>query len=123
MKRCLVVDDSSVIRKVARNILESMQFQVTEAEHGQEALDRCREMPAPDLILLDWQLPVMSAFEFLSAFRLTAFSRRPYIIYCTTENDAVDISRAFAEGADDFLMKPFDRADLVNKVAEISIAA
>ena len=123
MKRCLIVDDSSVIRKVARGILESMHYEVVEAENGQEALNRCREVPAPDLIILDWHLPVMSAFEFLSALRLSVAGKRPYIIYCTTENDPTDIARAFSAGADDFFMKPFDRASLVGKIAEISVAA
>lgn len=123
MKRCLIVDDSSVIRKVARNIVESMNYEVLEAENGQEALDRCRAVPAPDLILLDWHMPVMGALEFLSALRLTNSGRRPYIIYMTTENDATDISRALASGADDYFLKPFDRAALVNKITEISVPA
>ena len=123
MKRCLIVDDSSVIRKVARGILESMKYEVIEAENGLEALDRCRENLAPDLIILDWHLPVMSAMEFLSSLRLTVTGKRPYIIYCTTENDPTDIARAFSAGADDYFMKPFDRASLVNKLAEISVAA
>ena len=123
MKRCLIVDDSSVIRKVARHILESMQYEVVEAENGQEALDRCRTAPAPDLILLDWHLPVMGAMEFLAALRLTVAGRRPYILYCTTENDPADIARAFASGADDYFIKPFDRASLVNKVADLNAAA
>jgi two-component system chemotaxis response regulator CheY len=123
MKRCLIVDDSSVIRKVARHILESMKFEVVEAENGQEALDRCREAPAPDLILLDWHLPVVGALEFLAALRLTPAGRRPFIIYCTTENDPADIARAFQAGADDYFMKPFDRAQLVTKLTEIAVAA
>ncbi len=123
MKRCLIVDDSTVIRKVARGILESMKYEVIEAENGQEGLDRCRDIPGPDLIILDWHLPVVGAMEFLAALRLSVTGKRPYIIYCTSENDPTDIARAYAAGADDYFMKPFDRASLVNKVAEISAAA
>ena len=66
-KSCLVVDDSKVIRKVARHILESMEFSVDEAADGQEALTFCRAN-RPDVILLDWNMPVMSGMEFLTAF-------------------------------------------------------
>ena len=66
-KSCLVVDDSKVIRKVARHILESMSFAVEEAADGQEALTFCRAN-RPDVILLDWNMPVMSGMEFLGAF-------------------------------------------------------
>ena len=65
----------------------------------------------------------MGAMEFLSALRQTSSGKRPYIIYCTTENDPTDIARAFSAGADDYFMKPFDRASLVGKIADISVAA
>lgn len=122
MKRCLVVDDSSVIRKVARAILEGAGFEISEAENGHEALDRCKAQN-PDVILLDWQLPVMGAMEFLSALRVAQGVKRPYIVYCTTENDSNDIARAFTAGADDYMLKPFDRETLVSKFADISRAA
>ena len=62
MKQCLVVDDSSVIRKVARRILEDMNFEIEEAEDGQQALDACRKT-MPDAILLDWNMPVMNGSD------------------------------------------------------------
>ena len=64
MKTCLIVDDSSVIRKVARRIIEAMQFEISEAENGEKALEICaRSMP--DAILLDWNMPVMDGLQFL----------------------------------------------------------
>ena len=66
MKTCLVVDDSKVIRKVARHILETLDFEVSEAGDGREALDACLASP-PDVILLDWNMPVMSGMDFLRA--------------------------------------------------------
>lgn len=122
MPRCLVIDDASIVRKVAKRILESMHFQVSEAENGQEAIERY-QIEKPDLILLDWQLPVMGALEFLAALQLAEAGRRPFVIYCTTENDPADISRAFAAGADTYLMKPFNRAMLEAKLAEMRAAA
>ena len=64
MKHCLVVDDSEVIRKVARRILEALSFEIAEAENGEEAMGRCH-MRVPDAILLDWQMPVMDGLEFM----------------------------------------------------------
>ena len=68
MKSCLIVDDSSVVRKVARRILEDLDYVVDEAEDGQEAFDKCRQ-EMPDAILLDWQMPVMGGLEFLKLLR------------------------------------------------------
>ena len=68
MKSCLIVDDSSVVRKVARRILEDIDYVVDEAEDGQEAFDKCRQ-EMPDAILLDWQMPVMGGLEFLKLLR------------------------------------------------------
>ena len=68
MKTCLVVDDSSVIRKVARRILEGLEFDIVEAEDGEQALDACRRQ-LPDAILLDWNMPKMDGYEFLRLLR------------------------------------------------------
>lgn len=116
MRRCLIVDDSEVIRKVARRILESLDFDVSEAENGQEAVERCIQH-APDVVLLDWQMPVMSGLEFLGALRLATKGLRPRIVYCLTENDPAEISRAFVGGADDYILKPYDRGTLTAKLA------
>ena len=120
MKHCLVVDDSEVIRKVARRILESMHFEISEAETGQQAIEMCKSN-MPDAILLDWMMPVMSGLEFLGALRLANLEKRPYIIYATTENDQSELTRAFTAGADDYVLKPFDRASLVAKFTDVGL--
>jgi two-component system chemotaxis response regulator CheY len=121
MKTCLVVDDSKVIRKVARHILETLQFTVTEAGDGQEALDRCREA-APDVVLLDWNMPVMSGIEFLRALGQEGFEPRPKVIFCTTENGVAHIRAAIDAGADEYVMKPFDRETLESKFQLVGVA-
>ena len=121
MKHCLIVDDSDVIRKVARRILEQMHFEITEAENGQEAIERCQDR-IPDAILLDWHMPTMNGIEFLRALRLARLDRKPYVIYCTTENDPSDIARAFAAGADEYLLKPYDRKSLEAKLNDIGMS-
>jgi two-component system, chemotaxis family, chemotaxis protein CheY len=121
MKHCLVVDDSEVIRKVARRVLETMQFEVSEAENGEEALLRCQSH-TPDAILLDWQMPVMNGLEFLGSMRLANLAKKPFVIYCTTENDPSDIARAFAAGANEYILKPFDRETIEAKLMDGGLA-
>jgi two-component system, chemotaxis family, chemotaxis protein CheY len=121
MKTCLVVDDSKVIRKVARHILETLDFNVTEAGDGQEALDACRAS-APDVVLLDWNMPVMSGIEFLRALGQEAVTPRPKVIFCTTENGVAHIRAAIDAGADEYVMKPFDRDTLESKFQLVGVA-
>jgi two-component system chemotaxis response regulator CheY len=120
MKTCLVVDDSSVIRKVARRILEGMGFKIGEAEDGLQALDACRaEMP--DAVLLDWNMPVMDGYDFLKALRRLPGGDKPKVVFCTTENDVVHIARALHAGANEYIMKPFDREIVEAKFQEAGL--
>ena len=114
MKSCLIVDDSSVVRKVARRILEDMDYIVEEAEDGQDAFDKCRQ-EMPDAILLDWNMPIMSGLEFLKLLRAYVGGDKPHIVYCTVENDIGAIALALKAGASDYMMKPFDRTILEAK--------
>ena len=114
MKQCLIVDDSSVIRKVARAVVEGMDFEVIEAENGQEALVRCQAR-MPDVILVDWQMPVMNGLEFLSGIQPRLADGQTTIFYCTTENDPIEISRALDAGALEYILKPFDREAIESK--------
>src|SRR5207237_1031646 len=98
MKTCLIVDDSKVIRKVARHILETLEFEVEEAGDGQEALSRC-EAKMPDVVLLDWNMPVMSGMEFLKMLRQRGHGDQPKVVFCTTENDMAHIRAALESTA------------------------
>jgi two-component system chemotaxis response regulator CheY len=122
MKRCLIVDDSDAIRKVARHFIEQLGYEVFEAESGCEGLNHCK-LRMPDVLVLDWLLQDMTGLEFLATLRLQAPPKRPFVLYFTTENDSAEISRAFSAGADDYLMKPFDRESLVRKFAATGLAA
>jgi two-component system chemotaxis response regulator CheY len=121
MKTCLIVDDSKVIRKVARHILETLEFQVEEAGDGREALDRC-EANMPDVVLLDWNMPVMSGMEFLKLLRQRGHADQPKVVFCTTENDMAHIRAALEAGADEYVMKPFDRETLHIKLQLVGVA-
>ena len=120
MKHCLVVDDSAVIRKVARRILERASMEVSEAEHGEQALEHCRR-EMPDAILLDWNMPVMDGYDFLKALLKLHLGDTPKVIFCTTENDVAHIARAMHTGADEYIMKPFDKMILLSKFRDVGV--
>ena len=119
-KTCLIVDDSKVIRKVARHILEALDFDVSEAEDGKAALEFCA-LSRPDVILLDWNMPVMNGMEFLRALRSSG-ADKPKIVFCTTENGQAHIRAALDAGADEYIMKPFDRETLASKLQIVGAA-
>lgn len=122
MKECLVVDDSRVIRTVARRILEQLSFGIREAADGQQALDRCAER-MPDAILLDWNMPVMDGITFLRALRARPEGEQPVVVFCTTENDLGRIQAAIEAGANEYIMKPFDRDILESKFQQTGLIA
>ncbi|MDR3420804.1 MAG: response regulator [Xanthobacteraceae bacterium] len=120
MKTCLVVDDSSVIRKVARRILEGLEFKIAEAENGEEAIEACR-VEIPDAILLDWNMPKMDGYDFLRALRRLPGGDKPKVVFCTTENDVAHIARALHAGANEYIMKPFDKDIVEAKFQEVGL--
>jgi two-component system chemotaxis response regulator CheY len=120
MKNCLIVDDSRVVRKVARKILEELGFACREAEDGQQAYDACvTEMP--EAILLDWNMPVMTGIEFLKKLRAMPGGELPKVVFCTTENDFSFIQEALGAGANEYIMKPFDSHIIQSKFEQIGI--
>jgi two-component system chemotaxis response regulator CheY len=120
MKHCLVVDDSRVIRTIARRIMEELRYSVEEAEDGVAALDACREK-MPDLIFLDWNLPSMKGLDFVRSVRSQEHGGHPVILFCTTESDPGDIASAMAAGANEYVMKPFDGGQVRAKLADIGV--
>ena len=120
LKTCLVVDDSRVIRKVARRILEGLQFEVSEAADGLEALNACKAQ-MPTAILLDWNMPVMDGITFLRHLRKEGGGKEPIVVFCTTENDLAHITEALTEGASEYIMKPFDGEILEAKFSEVGL--
>ncbi len=120
MSTCLVVDDSSVIRKVARRILEGLEFEIAEAENGEEAIEACRRQ-IPDAILLDWNMPKMDGYEFLRVLRRLPGGDKPKVVFCTTDNDVAHIARALHAGANEYIMKPFDKDIVEAKFQEVGL--
>jgi len=120
VKTCLVVDDSRVIRKVARRVLEDIGFEIAEAADGMEALAWCRAA-MPDAVLLDWNMPVMNGIEFLRQLRSEPGGTAPKVVFCTVENRPEHILAALEAGADEYIMKPFDGDIIEAKFAEAGL--
>ncbi len=113
MKHCLIVDDSAVIRKVARRILDGAGYYVNEASSGAEGWRLCRNA-MPDVLLLDYALPDMTAIEFIESLRRSTSTPMPRILLCTPFLDVPRIMKAKRAGATGYVMKPFDRDQLLN---------
>jgi two-component system chemotaxis response regulator CheY len=120
VRTCLIVDDSRVIRKVARRIIEELGFEVVEAGDGLEALAWCRGA-MPDAILLDWNMPAMNGIEFLRELRKEPDGASPTVVFCTVENDVERIREALECGAAEYIMKPFDSDIMLSKFAEAAL--
>jgi two-component system chemotaxis response regulator CheY len=120
MKSCLIVDDSRVVRKVARRILEELEFAIEEAADGQLAMAACQRQ-MPDAILLDWNMPVMNGIDFLRALRRMNGGTAPIVVFCTTENDLKHIEEAVDAGANEYIMKPFDTDIIQAKFQQVGL--
>lgn len=119
-KTCLVVDDSKIVRKVTRKIYEGLGYTVSEAEDGSQALEACKQA-YPDLIMLDWHMPVMNGLEFLRALRHLDGGGAPVVIFCTTETEFSRIQEAIMSGANEYVMKPFDEDIIKGKLAQLGL--
>lgn len=122
MTLALIVDDSKIVRKVTRKILESLEYTVVEAEDGSVALTQFREH-RPELIMLDWHMPVMDGLQFLKALRVEDGGEEPAVIFCTTETDFSHIQEALEAGANEYVMKPFDEAIIRGKLEQLGLIA
>jgi two-component system, chemotaxis family, chemotaxis protein CheY len=122
MKTCLIVDDSDIVRKYARLIFENLGFRVIEAESPKEAMVRMSD-DTPHLILADWKMPGANTHDFIGQIRRMPQNRRPYVVFLSTENDVAELDRASVAGADDFLLKPFNRDIIAIKMQDIKLAA
>ena len=119
-KVCMIVDDSKAIRRVISDLLSKLNYSVVEADSGTHALERCHEK-LPDVILLDWNMPGMDGLECLKQLRAMDAASRPTVVMCTTENTLPKIVAAMGEGADEYIMKPFDINILKSKLEQLGL--
>ncbi|MGB4107908.1 MAG: response regulator [Alphaproteobacteria bacterium] len=120
MITCLIVDDSKTIRKIITDIVKDFGFECSEAANGQIAFEAC-QAAMPTIIMLDWNMPVMDGLEFLKKLRAMPNGTSPKVVFCTTENDMSFIQRGMEAGADEYIMKPFDRTILRAKYVQLGL--
>jgi len=121
MRRILIVDDSRVMRLVMRRIVESLGFEVDEAEDGQQALERLRAAGPPDAVILDIVMPVLDGLSCLRAMRQDPLLSACPVIVCTTKAEPEEIEAAVAAGANEYVMKPFTDEILADKLRQVGL--
>jgi two-component system, chemotaxis family, chemotaxis protein CheY len=121
MVRALVIDDSRALRSLMGRMLRDLGFEVTEACHGKDALERLREGAPPTIALVDWNMPEMNGLEFVRSLRQDDAFKDVLVMMVTTETEATQMISALDAGANEYLMKPFTREALVEKLDLLSI--
>ena len=119
MKRCMFVDDSSVIRKVAKRILNGPDMVMVEAGSGLEAIEMC-QADMPDIVIVDSALPDLPTVDVIRRIRAIPSAIVPHIAICLTEMDVAAIMRAKRAGAQSYILKPFNRAQLLERFRVMS---
>jgi two-component system chemotaxis response regulator CheY len=114
--RALIVDDSKTVRMVLGKSLREIGFDVLEAEDGQKAIDRLYQGDTVDLLLVDWNMPVMNGYDLLCAVRANILLSDIRIMMVTTESSMEHVQKALAAGANEYLMKPFTKELLLEKL-------
>jgi two-component system chemotaxis response regulator CheY len=119
--RVLVIDDSRAIRAIIRNILIEMGLEVLEAANGREGLEQMQSNPDVEVVLVDWNMPVMNGLDFIISLRAQRAYDRVRILMVTTETETEQVTRALGAGANEYLMKPFTKDVLVAKLSLLDV--
>jgi two-component system chemotaxis response regulator CheY len=119
--RALVVDDSRPIRRIERDILTELGFDTFDACDGLDALGKLQAGPPPDLVLVDWNMPAMDGLSFIKAVRRDSRYSGLIMMMVTTETEPDQMLRALSAGADEYLMKPFDKESLIDKLRLLGV--
>ena len=119
--RALVIDDSRAMRRIVTSILEGLGFEVRDAGHGREGLDVLESGYLPDLVTVDWNMPVMDGLQFVSAVRSNPTWRSVTIMMVTSESEHTQIVRALAAGAHEYVIKPFTADAIRDKLALLGL--
>jgi len=114
--RAIVIDDSRAMRGIIKRILKGMDFEISEACDGQEALTRLAQAGAPDVAMVDWNMPVMNGLEFIRAIRKDPAFNAMRIVMVTTEVEMTQVESALTAGANEYVMKPFTEEILREKL-------
>ncbi len=119
--KAMVIDDSRAIRLILSGILRDLSFEISEAANGKEALLCLRANDPPNVALLDWNMPEMNGYEFLKRVRANPAFNKMRIIMVTTETEMTQVTRALEAGADEYVMKPFTREIIRDKLQLLGV--
>jgi two-component system, chemotaxis family, chemotaxis protein CheY len=121
MMRALVIDDSRAMRMILTRILKEVGFDVIEAGHGKEALERLAGIQPPELLMVDWNMPIMDGLALIKALRADRAYDVARIMMVTTESDRARVAEALGAGANDYMMKPFTREAVLQKLTRMGL--
>ena len=117
----LVIDDSRAMRLILGRMLRELGMEVAEAANGRVALDLLDQGLDPGVVLVDWNMPEMTGIEFVAAVRQPPYSSTARIVMVTTETEVPQIAQALACGADEYVMKPFTKESIFEKLQLLGI--
>lgn len=120
--RALVIDDSAAVRTILKRILADCGFEVVEATHGREALERLRQVGKADIALVDWNMPEMNGYDFIRAVRADHSHDGMRLMMVTTETEIAQVAKALEAGANEYVMKPFTKDMILEKLSLMGIA-
>lgn len=117
MKKVLLVDDSKTARSLLKRIFNELEgWQITEAENGQDAIDKMKSGEALDLICIDWNMPVMNGLEFIKEAKKIFDLKSTWMMMVTTETEMSNMHKAMVAGANEYVMKPFTKDVIITKL-------
>lgn len=119
--RALIVDDSRATRGIIRKILSEIGFEVFEAQHGVEALERLKEMGHADVLLVDWNMPEMNGYDFLCSVRANPLYDKVPLMMVTSETEMSQMAKALKAGANEYIMKPFSKEVILEKLSLLGV--
>ncbi|MEZ5284157.1 MAG: response regulator [Vicinamibacterales bacterium] len=120
--KALVVDDSRAMRLILRQMLNGLGFEVSEAEHGKDALQHLKANPDTALALVDWNMPEMNGLELIQALRSDQSFNELRLMMVTTETELTNVERALGAGANEYIMKPFSKDAILEKLSILGFA-
>jgi two-component system chemotaxis response regulator CheY len=119
--RALVIDDSRTVRMIVGAVLREIGMDVVEAANGVEALEQMKRHPDIELLLVDWNMPEMNGFDFIRTVRSQSAYNAVRILMVTSESQGEQVSRALSAGANEYLMKPFNKDVLMAKLSLLDV--
>ena len=120
MATCLIADDSKVIRLLMSKIMNNLGFSVIEAEDGEDVVELAQTQ-TPDLIIMDWNLPVLDGIDALYKIKQLTRTQNIKVIFCSSSSDETKIHQAITGGADDYIIKPFDGDIIASKLTILGL--